>query len=191
MVDFVEQIASLFGPQKKPGMGGALKKQEALEYFAGPGTGREFMGVMHEGQPRTRVTEEGWRPPGTPPFMTPGLTESVSQGELPADIISQLFEKTKQYEMESTEGLEDLGPAFGDLMISPAMREEPAAGQIQDLVATLMMGKQPAQAPPGEQLDLEMLYLPELNVSRSEMLRQQPTKKPGMMAQMQRASVFP
>lgn len=146
--DLMEVVAGMF---QSPAMRKQLRDQNLLETLADEEVGLEYGGVRTpQGQPRIKVTGSEWYPPRSVPSAifekAPGRDKSYQDiiggthglSDLPAEDVSDIYEKVRQFDRESTEGLEDLGPGFGNLMIEPALRDDPTSSRIlQELVAGL------------------------------------------------------
>ena len=146
--DLMEVVAGMF---QSPAMQKQLRDQDLLETLAAEDVDLEFGGVRTpQGQPKTKVTGSEWYPPrGVPNAIfekAPGRKRSYQEiiggthglSDLPAEDVSDIYGKVRQFDRESTEGLEDLGPAFGDLMVEPALRDDPTSSRIlQELVSGL------------------------------------------------------
>ncbi len=125
MADMLAQLLEsiLSGGQAQPAQP-IDQQQNVLE-----ASGLNFGGARNpQGEHRIKLTEPGWTPETPPPFldypaavegnplgMTVGqsLEGSPSTGyesSYSAEDVTGMFDRTKEYERESTEGLADLGP---------------------------------------------------------------------------------
>lgn len=185
MADLLSQIldAMLGGGQAQPQQQRAPlgRQQDILETLVAPELGLEFGGVTNpQGEHRIKLTEQDWTPSRPPPFLEyPAVVEgnplgmtigqslegSPSTGQLSpwsAEDVTDMFDKTKLYERESTAGLSDLGPEFGNIMASPEMMNEPTNARIlQEVIRGLMTPSQPQEQPrqPNSIIDLQNAML--------------------------------
>lgn len=173
----IEAILGGGQAQPQPQQAPIGRQQDILETLIAPELGLEFGGVTNpQGEHRVKVTEQGWTPSKPPPFlgypavvegnplgMTIGESlEGESGSPWSAEDVTEMFEKTKQYERESTAGLADLGPEFGNIMASPEMMDDPTNARIlQEAIKGLMTPSQPQgqQRQPNSIRDLQNAML--------------------------------